>query len=113
MYSLSLLFSTIFLFSTVTASPVPTSSITEAISRSAYKSALLISSKNYDALSEVWTKDIQFDSSDLGQYGGKTSGLEQTVAAVKKDGEDAKVSGIVTNLLVLDMINPKKARVNT
>ena len=67
------------------------------------------------ALSEVWTKDIQFDidSSDLGQYSGKTSGLEQTVAAVKKSAEDAKLSGLVTNLLVLDMITPKKTRVNT
>lgn len=107
-----LLFSALALCFTITASPIPTSSTTEAISRSAYKSAFLISTKNYDALSQVWAKDIKFDSSDLGQYGGKTSGLEQTVAAVRESGENAKVSGIVTNLLVLDMITPKKARVN-
>lgn len=96
-----------------TASPVLSCSTTEAIAQSAYKMAFLITTKNYDALSEVWTKDIVYDSSDLGQYGGRTNGLESAIAATRRSGENANSSALVTNLLVLDMITPKKARVNT
>jgi hypothetical protein len=89
------------------------SSAIEALTQAGYKTAWLIDSKNYTAFNEVFTKDIVYDSTDLGAYGGKTSGLEQTTAAIRGGGNGARTSHLVTNLLVLDMINPKKARVNT
>jgi hypothetical protein len=95
-----------------TVSPSSSSAI-EALTQAGYKAAWLIDSKNYTAFDEVFTKDIVYDSTDLGAYGGKTSGLEQTTAAIKGAGNGAKTSHLVTNLLVLDLINPKKARVNT
>jgi hypothetical protein len=105
------------LASTVVANPhtvsPSSSSAIEALTQAGYKAAWLIDSKNYTAFSEVFTKDIIYDSTDLGAYGGKTSGLEQTIAAIKSAGSGAKTSHLVTNLLVLDMISPKEARVNT
>jgi hypothetical protein len=59
------------------------------------------------------TEDVVYDSTDLGAYGGKTNGLEETIAAIKGAGSGARTSHLVTNLLVLDMITTEKARVNT
>jgi hypothetical protein len=88
-------------------------SAVEALTQAGYRTAWLIDSQNYSAFAEVMTKDVVYDSTDLGAYGGKTDGLEQTVAAIKGAGNGARTSHLVTNLLVLDMITPKKARVNT
>lgn len=85
----------------------------EALTQAGYKTAWLIDSQNYSAFNQVMTADVVYDSTDLGPYGGKTSGLEQTVAAIKAAGTGARTSHLVTNLLVLDLISPKKARVNT
>jgi hypothetical protein len=89
------------------------SSAVQALTQAGYKAAWLIDSKNYTAFHEVFTEDIVYDSTELGAYGGETSGIEETTAAIKSAGDGAKTSHLVTNLLVLDMINPKKARVNT
>ena len=107
--------SVLALASTAVSNPVSASSISaiEGLTQAGYKTAWLIDSKNYTAFDEVFTKDIVYDSTNLGAYGGKTSGLEQTTAAIKGAGNGAKTSHLVTNLLVLDLINPKKARVNT
>ena len=103
------------LASAATHSPVhlSSSSAVEALTQAGYKAAWLIDSKNYTAFNEVFTKDVVYDSTDLGAYGGKTSGIEETTAAIKGAGNGAKTSHLVTNLLVLEMINPKEARVNT
>lgn len=96
------------------SSPSPNSgSAIGALTQAGYKTAWLIDSQNYSAFGEVMTKDVVYDSTDLGAYGGKTNGLEQTVAAIKSAGNGARTSHLVINLLVLDMITPKKARVNT
>jgi hypothetical protein len=95
-----------------TISPSSSSAI-EALTQAGYKAAWLIDSKNYIAFNGVFTQDVVYDSTDLGVYGGKTSGLEQTTAAIKSAGNGAKTSHLVTNLLLLDMISPKEARVNT
>jgi hypothetical protein len=115
MQLLTFTLSILALASTVLSNPVSASSISaiEGLTQAGYKTAWLIDSKNYTAFDEVFTKDIVYDSTDLGAYGGKTSGLEQTTAAIKGAGNGAKTSHLVTNLLVLDMISPKKARVNT
>ena len=107
--------SVLALASTAVSNPVSASSISaiEGLTQAGYKTAWLIDSKDYTAFDEVFTKDIVYDSTNLGAYGGKTSGLEQTTAAIKGAGNGAKTSHLVTNLLVLDLINPKKARVNT
>jgi len=89
------------------------SSAIDALTQAGYKAAWLIDSKNYTAFNEVFTEDIVYDSTDLGAYGGKTNGIEETTAAIKSAGNGAKTSHLVTNLLVLDMISPKEARVNT
>jgi hypothetical protein len=115
MQLLTFTLSVLALASTAVSNPVSASSISaiEGLTQAGYKTAWLIDSKNYTAFDEVFTKDIVYDSTDLGAYGGKTSGLEQTTAAIKGAGNGAKTSHLVTNLLVLDMISPKKARVNT
>jgi hypothetical protein len=112
MYIPTIALSLLSLASAVTAHSATASSI-EALTQAGYKTAWLIDSQNYTAFNEVMTKDVVYDSTDLGAYGGKTSGLEQTVAAIRGAGTAAKTSHLVTNLLVLDMITPQKARVNT
>lgn len=113
MYFLAFVLSILALGSSVIANPIPSSSTTEAITRAAYRTAYFIDTKNYNSLNEVWTKDIVYDSTDLGQYGGKSTGLEQAAAAAQRSTQDVRTSALVTNLFVLDMITPKKARVNT
>lgn len=88
-------------------------SAVEALTQAGYKTAWLIDSQNYTALNEVMTKDIVYDSTDLVAYGGKTNGLAETVAAIQGAGKGARTEHLVSNLLVLDMITSKKARVNT
>jgi hypothetical protein len=89
------------------------SSAIEALTQAGYKAAWLIDSQNYSAFDEVMTQDVVYDSTDLGPYGGETNGLEETTAAIRSAGDGARTSHLVTNLLLLEMINPKKARVNT
>ena len=115
MYISTLALNILALASSTVANPHPTNSgsAIEALTQAGYKTAWLIDSQNYTAFSEVMTKDVVYDSTDLGAYGGKTNGLEETVATIKGAGNGAKTSHLVTNLLVLDMISPKKARVNT
>lgn len=90
-----------------------TPSAIEALTQAGYKTAWLIDSQNYSAFDQVMTKDIVYDSTDLGAYGGKTKGLAETVAAIRAAGNGARTSHLVTNLLVEEMITPQKARVNT
>lgn len=115
MYISTVALSVLAMASSVLAKPHPpsSSSAIEALTQAGYKTAWLIDSQNYTAFNEVMTKDVVYDSTDLGAYGGKTNGLEETVAAIKGAGNGARTSHLVTNLLVLDMITPKKARVNT
>ena len=115
MYISNLGISVLALASSIVANPHPTNSgsATEALTQAGFKTAWLIDSQNYTAFSEVMSKDVVYDSTDLGAYGGKTNGLEETIAAIKGAGNGARTSHLVTNLLVLDMISPKKARVNT
>lgn len=115
MYISTLAINILALASSIVANTQPTTSgsAIEALTQAGYKTAWLIDSQNYTAFSEVMTKDVVYDSTDLGAYGGKTSGLEETVAAIKGAGNGARTSHLVTNLLLLDMITPKKARVNT
>ena len=69
------------------SSPSPNSgSAIEALTQAGYKTAWLIDSQNYSASGEVMTKDVVYDSTDLGAYGGKTNGLEQTVAEQSERG---------------------------
>jgi hypothetical protein len=115
MYISTLALSIFALASSTVANRHPTNSGSsiEALTQAGYKTAWLIDSQNYTAFDEVMTKDVVYDSTDLGAYGGKTTGLEETVAAIKGAGNGARTSHLVTNLLVLDMISPKKARANT
>jgi hypothetical protein len=115
MYISAMALSMLAAASSVVAKPSPSSSSSaiEALTQAGYKTAWLIDSQNYSAFNEVMTKDIVYDSTDLGAYGGRTNGLEETVAAIKGAGSGARTSHLVTSLLVLDMITPEKARVNT
>ncbi|KAI5195314.1 hypothetical protein E4T42_08262 [Aureobasidium subglaciale] len=85
----------------------------EAFEAAEYKLAWLIDSKNYTAFGEVLTNDVVYDSTDLGAYGGRSEGLEQTVAAIRSASAGARVSHIVTNSLVFDAITPTKWRTDT
>jgi hypothetical protein len=91
----------------------PTASIISALTQAGYKTAWLIDDQNNAAFNDVMDPDIVYDSTDLGPYGGRTSGLEQTTAAIKGAGNGARTSRLVTNLLVLDVMTPEKAKVNT
>ncbi|KAI5202317.1 hypothetical protein E4T39_04834 [Aureobasidium subglaciale] len=85
----------------------------EAFIAAEYKLAWLIDSKNYTAFGEVLTNDVVYDSTDLGAYGGRSEGIEQTVAAIRAASAGARVSHIVTNSLVFDTITPTKWRTDT
>lgn len=109
---LSLILSTL-LTPLALAAPTPSSSAIEGLTQAGYKASWLIDSQNYTAFGEVFTQDVVYDSTDLGPYGGKSTGLAQTKAAIQAAGKGARTSHLVTNLLVTEMVSPKKARVNT
>jgi hypothetical protein len=94
-------------------SACPPGSAIEGLTQAGYKTAWTIDSKNWTRLNEVFTQDVYYDSTALGQYGGKTEGIEQTREALEKAGEGAKTSHVVTNLYVEEMMGPEKARVIT
>ncbi|GIZ41364.1 hypothetical protein CKM354_000467000 [Cercospora kikuchii] len=94
-------------------SACPPGSAIEGLTQAGYKTAWTIDSKNWTRLNEVFTQDVYYDSTALGQYGGKTEGIEQTREALQKAGEGAKTSHVVTNLYVEEMMGPEKARVIT
>lgn len=85
----------------------------EGLTQAGYKSAYLIDTKNYAALGEVMTKDIDYDSSSLGAYGGKAVGLDHVQSALQAAIGKSKVEHLVTNLYVKEFITPTKARVIT
>lgn len=88
----------------------------EGLTQAGYKTAYLIDIKNYPALGEVMTKDIDYDSSSLGSsYGGHSVGLDHVQAAIKAaiGSSSVKVEHLVTNLYVKELISPTKARVIT
>ncbi|PPJ56933.1 hypothetical protein CBER1_02248 [Cercospora berteroae] len=88
-------------------------SASEGLTQAGYKTAWTIDSQNWTRLNEVFTQDVYYDSTALGQYGGKTEGIEQTREALQKAGEGAKTSHVVTNLYVEEMMGPEKAKVIT
>jgi hypothetical protein len=63
----------------------------EGLLRAGYRNAYLIDHKNYTALNEVMTQDVQYDSSNLGKYGGKSSNLTEVQASLNAAIGDAKV----------------------
>ncbi|EME80223.1 uncharacterized protein MYCFIDRAFT_156019 [Pseudocercospora fijiensis CIRAD86] len=88
-------------------------SAVEGLTQAGYKASWTIDSKNWTALGEVMTKDIYYDSSSLGAYGGKSVGLDEVTAAISAAGKNAKTEHLVTNLYVKELQTPTKARVIT
>ncbi|KAM3424125.1 hypothetical protein BST61_g11329 [Cercospora zeina] len=91
----------------------PPGSAIEGLTQAGYKAAWTIDTQNWTRLNEVFTQDIYYDSTDLGQYGGRTEGIEETRQALERAGEGAITSHVVTNLRVEEMESPEKATVIT
>lgn len=84
----------------------------DAIVQAGYKTAYLLDSKDYEALGEVMTDDVVYDSTALGAYGGKAVGLDQVKSAVEHAFGGAYVEHIVTNLYIKEF-RKTEARVIT
>jgi hypothetical protein len=103
------------LSSIATTNPLPSQStpMIVALAQAGYKLSYILDTKNYTALDTILTPDVTFDATELRAGGGITHGFAQTVAALKGNGVGAKTDHQITNVLLLDEISPKKARVNS
>jgi len=90
-----------------------TASTYDAIIQAGYKTAYTLDTKNYDALGEVMTTDVVYDSTALGEYGGRSVGLDEVKTNVAKAFGDALVEHVVTNIYIMELQTPAKARVMT
>jgi hypothetical protein len=82
-------------------SNILTPDIYEAIKQAAYKTAHIIDTKNYAALSEVMTQDVIYNSTSLGPgYGGLSIGREQVITNLKAAFGDSLIEHIVANSLI-------------
>ncbi|KAF2208905.1 hypothetical protein CERZMDRAFT_3513, partial [Cercospora zeae-maydis SCOH1-5] len=88
-------------------------SAVEGLTQAGYKLAWVIDTQNWTRLNEFFTQDVYYDSTDLGQYGGRSEGIEETRQALEQAGERAMTSHVVTNLHVEEMQSAEKARVIT
>jgi hypothetical protein len=87
----------------------------EGLTQGGYRLAHAIDSKNYTLLNQVFTDDTVYDSSALAPYGGISKGKQAVIAAIKGAyySENVKMEHLVTNLYVLEMQTPERARVIT
>jgi hypothetical protein len=120
MHCLSILAGLAFCLYKVSAWPISphnntcTPSAFEGLSEAEHLTALLLDTKNYDALGHVFTDDIYYDSRSLGPiYGGLSTNLKEIKAAVKQAFDGAKVEHIVSNLYIKELLTPTKAHTNT
>jgi len=96
--------------------PIPSksnSSLITTLAQAGHRLSYLLDTKNYAALDTVLTKDVTFDATELRANGGITHGFAETAAALEKSGAGAKTDHQITNVLLLEEISPKKARVNS
>ena len=84
-----------------------------ALAQAGYKLSYILDTKNYTALDTILTPDVTFDATELRAGGGITHGFAQTAAALQRSGAGAKTDHQVTNVLLLEQISPKKARVHS
>lgn len=98
------------------ASPVRTRSISkiEALTQAGHRLSYLLDTKDYSSLDSVLAQDVVLDATDLLPVtGGETNGFDETVAVFKLSGAEAKTAHRITNVLLLEEITSKKARVNS
>ena len=111
---LSILF--ISLSSLAATTPVPYKSdplIVVALARASTRLSYILDTKDYPSLDTILTQDVTFDTTELRAGGGITHGFAQTAAALQRSGAGAKTDHQVTNVLLLEQISPKKARVHS
>jgi hypothetical protein len=98
-----------------TTNPLPSQStpLIVAVTQAGYQLAYILDTKNFTALSTILTPDVTFDETELRVGGGKTKGFAQTVALMKLGLAGAKTQHQITNVLLLEEISAKKARVNS
>ncbi|KAK3632790.1 hypothetical protein LTR56_016113 [Elasticomyces elasticus] len=94
-------------------SSAETASTYNAIIQAGYKTAYTLDTKNYEALGEVMTTDVVYDSTALGKYGGRSVGLDEVKTSVAAAFGDDLVEHIVTNIYIMELQTPTKARVIT
>jgi hypothetical protein len=87
----------------------------EGLTQGGYRLAHAIDSKNFTLLNQAITDDVHYDSSALAPYGGVSNGKQAVTAAIKGAyySENVKMEHLVTNLFLLEMQGPDKARVVT
>ncbi|KAK5693975.1 hypothetical protein LTR97_009593 [Elasticomyces elasticus] len=90
-----------------------TASTYNALIQAGYKTAYTLDTKNYEALGEVMTTDVVYDSTALGKYGGRSVGLDEVKTSVAAAFGDDLVEHIVTNIYIMELQTPTKAKVVT
>ena len=111
---LSILF--ISLSSLAATTPVPSKSdplIVVALARASTRLSYILDTKDYPSLDTILTQDVTFDTTELRAGGGIIHGFAQAAAALQRSGAGAKTDHQVTNVLLLEQISPKKARVHS
>jgi hypothetical protein len=87
----------------------------EGLTQGGYRLAHAIDSKNWTLLNQAFTDDVYYNSSALAPYGGVSQGKQAATAAIKAAyySDAVKMEHLVTNLFVLEMQSPERARVVT
>ncbi|KAK4502680.1 hypothetical protein PRZ48_006106 [Zasmidium cellare] len=85
----------------------------EGLTQAGYKTGWILDGKNWTALPEVFAQDLYYDSSELGDYGGVSHGIDEARKALQAASQDTRTERMVTNLWLKEMVGPGKARVLT
>lgn len=86
----------------------------EALTRAGHRLSYLLDTKNYTALDTVLAQDVVLDVTDLlPLIGGETNGFDETVNVFKRSGAGAKTAHRITNVLLLEETEERKARVSS
>jgi hypothetical protein len=106
---LSLLLISLSSLAATTPVPSKSSDLLTAGNRLSY----ILDTKDYASLSTILTQDVTFDTTELRAGGGITYGFAENAAALQRSGAGARTDHQVTNVLLLEQISPKKARVHS
>jgi hypothetical protein len=94
--------------------PARSGSTIEALTQASHKLAYILDTQAFAELDSVLTQDVIFDATGLLPFtGGITLGFNETVAIFKRGGVGARTAHRVTNVLLLEEISSKKARMSS
>ena len=105
---LPLLLSSLSTLAATNPLPSKPDSLIIAVSQASHRLAYILDTKNFTALPTILTQDVTLEEGSV-----KTKGFAETVALMKSGLAGAKTQHQISNVLLLEEISAKKARVNS